>query len=286
VTTALVLGGGGVTGIAWHLGVLCGLQRAGVPLGGASTIIGTSAGSVVGTLLAAGVDLEVAVAAQSADVPNRSGSGGGGRGGDGRGGGAGRVMEAFAVLADPSVPPREARARVGALALSAPNQDEEKYLSRMEPLLPVRDWPADRDLRLVVVDAVDGSDVVLDRSSGATLLQAVSASCAVPGLMPPVTINGRRYIDGGVRVGAGADLAAGADHLVVLAPMAGLSRDRIRSEMAASGAGKSLLIEPDPEALDAFGPNFMDASRRAPAVEAGLRQGLALADAVRAVWPL
>ncbi|BBH69816.1 patatin [Actinoplanes sp. OR16] len=270
-----------MTGIAWHLGVLCGLRRAGVPLGDAGTIIGTSAGSVVGTLLAAGVDLEAAVAAQELEVaprpPSSNGSGGGGS--------AARVMAAFAVLADPSIPPQQARAQVGALALAAPNQDEAGYLARMEPLIPVADWPADRDLRLVVVDAVDGRDVVLDRASGASLLQAVSASCAVPGLMPPVTIGDRRYIDGGVRVGAGADLAAGADHLVVMAPMAALSRDRILVEMAATGAGKQLLIEPDEAALEEFGPNFMDPSRRSAAVRAGLRQGAALAGEARAVWP-
>ena len=69
---ALVLGGGGVTGIAWQIGVHCGLRRAGVVLGDADTIIGTSAGSVAGIVLAAGVDLEMAAAQQRKDVPARS----------------------------------------------------------------------------------------------------------------------------------------------------------------------------------------------------------------------
>src|SRR4051794_9297078 len=56
--TALVLGGGGVTGIAWELGVLAGLAEAGVDLGDADLVVGTSAGSVVGTLLCSGTDLE------------------------------------------------------------------------------------------------------------------------------------------------------------------------------------------------------------------------------------
>ncbi|MFC4070106.1 patatin-like phospholipase family protein [Actinoplanes subglobosus] len=271
----LVLGGGGVTGIAWHLGVLCGLARAGVTLGDADTIIGTSAGSVVGTLLAAGVDVETAVA-QQREVPAGPARGGGG---PGRGG---EWLTAMAVLLDPAVPAQEARARVGAMALAA-GLDETTYLTRMAELLPVTEWPA-RDLRIVVVDAADGRDVVLDSGAGATLLQAVSASCAVPGLMPPVTIGDRRYIDGGVRVGAGADLAAGAERLVVLAPLAVLSRDRITREIAAAGAARSLLVEPDDESLTAFGPNVMDAARRPASVLAGLRQGEAMAGAVRAVW--
>ncbi|MEV6349099.1 patatin-like phospholipase family protein [Actinoplanes sp. NPDC051851] len=275
MTTALVLGGGGITGIAWHLGLLCGLRRAGVDLGTADVIVGTSAGSVVGTLVAAGTDLEKAVALQEEEPPA-------GRSGRSTGGNA-QWMAALSVLVDPAVPAQQGRAQVGAMALAAPNQDEDAYLARMRPLLPVRDWP-ERDLRLVVVDTADGRDVVLDRRSGAPLLRAVSASCAVPGLMPPVTIDGRRYMDGGIRLGAGADLATGADRLVVIAPLAVLSRDRIADEIAATGAGKTLLVEPDEATLEIFGTNFMDPTRRPASVRAGLRQGAALAEAVAAVW--
>lgn len=274
MTKALVLGGGGVTGIAWHLGLLSALHRAGVPLADADTIIGTSAGSVVGTLVAAGVDLEDAVKAQAQEVvapPGRSGPR------------PGQWMATMSALLDPSIPPQEARARVGAMALAATTPDEQTWLARIGALLPTRDWP-DRDLRLVVVDTADGRDTVLTADSGAPLLQAVAASCAVPGLMPPVTIGAQRFMDGGVRVGAGADLAAGASRLVVIAPMAMLSRDRILAEMAATGAAHTLLIEPDQAALDAFGPNFMDPVRRPLAVQAGLRQGNSLAPAVRQMW--
>ncbi|MEV0897191.1 patatin-like phospholipase family protein [Actinoplanes sp. NPDC049802] len=273
MTKALVLGGGGVTGIAWHLGVLCGLRRAGVPLDDADTIIGTSAGSVVGALVAAGTDLEAAVALQEREQQRAQA----------RGRDTGAAMAAMAVLADPSVPPQEARTRVGAFALAASTVDEQAYLDRMAPLLPVREWPA-RDLRVLVVDTADGRDVLLDAASGVPLIKAISASCAVPGLMPPVTIEGRRYMDGGVRFGAGADLAAGAERLVVLAPLAWLGRDRIVAEMAASGAVKTLLIEPDAAALQAFGRDFMDPAARPASVRAGLRQGAELAEAVRAVW--
>ena len=55
--TALVLGGGGITGIAWELGVLAGLADAGVDLTGADLVVGTSAGSVVGAQITCGGDL-------------------------------------------------------------------------------------------------------------------------------------------------------------------------------------------------------------------------------------
>src|SRR3954454_24925039 len=64
--TALVLGGGGITGIAWELGLLAGLAERGVDLTGADLGIGTSAGSVVGAQIATGVDVEERYAAKLA----------------------------------------------------------------------------------------------------------------------------------------------------------------------------------------------------------------------------
>jgi NTE family protein len=49
----------------------------------------------------------------------------------------------------------------------------------------------------------------------------VAASSAVPGLLAPQRIQGRWYIDGGVRSGVSVDLAAPADLLIVIAPLAG-----------------------------------------------------------------
>ena len=97
--------------------------------------------------------------------------------------------------------------------------------------LPVREWPA-RRLLVTAVDAVSGEFVVFDRDSGVSLVDAVGASCAVPGVWPPVTIGGRRYVDGGVRSAVNADLAAGAEAVVVLAPTRG-----VRADAAAVGAG-------------------------------------------------
>jgi predicted acylesterase/phospholipase RssA len=58
---------------------------------------------------------------------------------------------------------------------------------------------AERDVHLA------GADVALDRTAGVPLVEAVAASCAVPGIWPPVTTGGRRFIDGGTRrAGAGS----------------------------------------------------------------------------------
>ena len=73
--TALVLGGGGITGIAWEVGILVGLARAGVDVTDAETVVGTSAGSVVGSQVTSGQPLESLYAEQLAPPDARSAAG-------------------------------------------------------------------------------------------------------------------------------------------------------------------------------------------------------------------
>lgn len=272
---ALVLGGGGVTGIAWEIGLLAGLRGAGIDLRATTDlIVGTSAGSVVGAMLASGVDLDAAVAEQRVPDPNETPIHAD----------MNRVMQAFALLFDASIDPREARAQVGALALGAPVGDEATYLARFAARVPeTAAWPARPRLLITGVDAQSGEPIAWDAAAGAPLLRAVAASCAVPCVFPPVTIAGRRYMDGGVRSHANMDLAAGATHVVVIAPMAAMA-PHSHAEREALGAAEVLLIGPDESALAAIGPNVMDVHRRADALAAGLAQGAALRDEVKRVW--
>ena len=83
--------------------------------------------------------------------------------------------------------------------------------------LPSHDWP-DRDLRISAIDTATGELVTFDRSSGVGLVDAVAASCAVPGVWPPVTIGDRRYMDGGVGSSVNMALADDCDVVVVLVP--------------------------------------------------------------------
>jgi NTE family protein len=85
--------------------------------------------------------------------------------------------------------------------------------------LPRPEWP-DRPMIVVAVDAHTGELAAFDRDSGVDLVDAVTASCALPGLAPTVSINGARYIDGGVRSTDNADLASGYANVVVLSPLA------------------------------------------------------------------
>ncbi|ETK36084.1 patatin-like phospholipase family protein [Microbispora corallina] len=274
MTTALVLAGGGVAGIAWEAGLLTGLRREGVDLGTADRIIGTSAGSVAGTLVATGADLEEAIAHQVAvdtGPPHKVD--------------LDAVMQAFAVLFDPALEPQEARRRVGHMALEARVDHAAERLAAVGERLPVKEWP-DRELMITAVDAQTGEFVVWTRDAGVPLVLAVASSCAVPMVFPPVEIDGRRYVDGGVRSPTNADLAAGADTLVILEPLGAMSpRAVLERELLAVRAPRTHVVQADEAAVAVFGDNVLDPALWGPAFQAGLAQAPVVAEPLRAVWP-
>ncbi|MBW8483068.1 patatin-like phospholipase family protein [Actinomadura parmotrematis] len=274
---ALVLGGGGVAGIAWEAGLVVGLREAGADLAAADLIVGTSAGSVVGAHLAQGADLTAAVdrvaERDAAAPPERAAAD------------MTAVMNAFAILFDASIEPREARRRVGELALSAPGTAAlAPRLAELGETLASPAWP-DRALKITAVDAADGAFTVWDRDGAATLPQAVMASCCVPCVFPPQEIAGRRYVDGGVRSATNADLAAGADRVVVLEPLAHLMpRTGLERELAALGSAEVAAVAPDAASVEVFGLDFLSPSLWRPAYAAGLAQAAAAAPEIRKVW--
>ena len=190
---ALVLSGGGITGIAWELGVLMGLKDGGVDLTDAELVVGTSAGSSVGAQITSSLSLEELYNFQlkpmeetkerpaEFDVTKF------------------RQMMAAAIMSSPDA--QTARARIGEAVLSAETMSEEDRLDLMASRLPEPEWSKATKLVINVVDAETGEWTTFDRDSGVSLLLAVAASSAVPGVYPPTTINGRRYIDGGMSSG-------------------------------------------------------------------------------------
>jgi NTE family protein len=275
VTKALVLGGGGITGIAWEVGVLLGLRRAGVDLTDADVVVGTSAGAVVGALVTTGVDLEQLARVQHEvypdELPVQVDFA--------------RGAQAFALLGDSSLDALTLRRRIGELALAAQTGRERDRLEVFAARLPKHEWP-DRPLLVTTVDAGSGEFVVWDRDTSAPLVSAVAASCAVPCVFPPVTIDGRRYMDGGVRSGTNADLAEGASAVVVLAPMAGVSRRHAPPEELEllRRTARVVTVSPDAAGRQHVGGDILDASRRPAALGAGLAQAPAWAERVAAAW--
>ncbi len=284
---ALVLGGGGIVGIAWEAGVIAGLAERGVQLALAEDVIGTSAGSLVGAWLASGRDFAAIAATQAAPLAGE-------RGGHGPAPDPASLARVFRTwTAFESVGPVQAR-ELGALALAAPTPPEERSVAWIARELGTSGWPA--RLRVTAVDAENGELRIFDAKSGVPLERGVAASCCVPGIFAPVSIEGRRYVDGGVLSGTHADLARenGARHVLVLVPFvrgnAGLARlmyQGLETEIAAL-RGESVevaLVAPSREDARALGLDFMDPKKRADAVRLGLETGRReAARADLAVW--
>jgi NTE family protein len=273
--SALVLGGGGVTGVAWMVGLLAGLAEAGVDLRTADVIVGTSAGSVVGAQITTVESLEKLYERQllgfGSEVSSKLGLG---------------SLFRFAVVAVTSRNEQKALARIGALALAAPTMPAAERRSIIAGRLPVHEWP-DRRLLITAILADTGEFVVLDRDSGASLVDAVAASCAVPCVWPPAIVDGRPYIDGGMRSPANVDVAKDCERVVVLAPTTQALRRNMTpaAQVAAlSGSARMLLITPDEAARQAIGPNVLDPARRAPSARAGRSQAAMVAEQVARVW--
>jgi NTE family protein len=276
--TALVLGGGGITGIAWEIGVLSGLAEAGTDLRSADLVVGTSAGSVVGAQVTSGAELEALYARQleppAQEKPARMSR-------------ADLARYAWAMLASRGRDV-EFRRRVGALALAAEKAGltppEQERLDVIGARLVSRTWP-ERALVITAVDAGTGEFRTFDRDSGVPLLQAVAASCAVPGVYPPVTIDGRRYVDGGLRSAANADLAQGYDRLVVLAPIPRGVGPVAGVDAQVTGMGSRVaVVSPDEDSRTAIGRNVLDPAARAPSAEAGRAQAASVAQRIAEVW--
>ncbi|HEY7597000.1 MAG TPA: patatin-like phospholipase family protein [Actinophytocola sp.] len=247
-SSALVLGGGGLAGIAWETGLLAGLAAAGVDVTEVDLVLGTSAGSVVAAQVATGVPLDELLARQVDPArhthelapPD----------------GANQLLwdendHAGAVRAGSTVSEADRRAVIAAR-------------------LPVHEWPA-RPLSVVAAEAESGEPVVFDRESGVRLVDAVAASCAVPGVWPAVTIGDARYVDGGVRSSNNVDLAAGYDRVLVLAPIADPLTAGQVDVLTAQGTRVELVL-PDEAATRLFLTDLLDPAIRTPAAEAGLAQ--------------
>ena len=146
---------------------------------------------------------------------------------------------------------------------------------------------------VVAVNAHTGELAAFDRDSGVDLVDAVTASTALPGLVPTHNINGTRYINGGVRSAENADLASGYANVVVLSPFGGRSgtppdppagqfeglrrlpgADLASQVEALRKQGSRVeVITPDADSRAAMGTNQMDPATRIPAARAGFAQG-------------
>ena len=243
------------------MGIILGLHDGGIDVIDAGLVVGTSAGSVVGAQITSGLNLEDLYARQlqpleetKEQVVQFD---------------MNELMQVFAAgIGAPDA--QTARARIGAAALAVKTMPEEERLAIIASRLPFQEWPNKQRLVITSVDAQSGEWVKFDRDIGVPLALAVSASCAVPGVYPPTTIGGHRYIDGGVRSGTNADIAKGYQRVLILraetldvsaldpqhsTPFVSFEDELAELERAGS---RVMVIIPDEASTEARGPNPLE----------------------------
>jgi NTE family protein len=268
-----VLAGGGLAGIAWETGILRGIadesSETATALLESDVLVGTSAGSTVAAQLSSGLGLDALFDRQTTTSstelnPNVD---------------IEEIAELFlTAMLTPNTTKAEKLQKIGAVALSTATVAETVRRDVIAQRLPSHDWP-DRVLRISAIDTATGELVTFDRDSGVGLVDAVAASCAVPGVWPPVTIGDRRYMDGGVGSSVNMALASDCDVAVVLVP-AGRSTPSPFDSGAAEEVdafGGSFGVFADDDSLAAFGRNPLDPACRKPSALAGREQGRRIA---------
>jgi NTE family protein len=281
-THALVLGGGGIAGIAWETGLLVGLAEAGRDVRNADLFVGTSAGANVSAQITSGLPLDelfqrlVDPALQTQELalqPNFQ-----------------EMLAEFTRAFKEGGTGSEILQRIGALALAVPTAPEAQRREVIVSRLPVHSWPQSR-LEIVAIDAFSGERTIFKRDSGVELVDAVMASSALPYAWPPATINQRRYIDGGCYSIANLDLAAGFDKVLVLQPdlppFPFLESLDEQIERLQHGGAQIEVITPDKAmkaALASVGGNALNPSLRGIAADLGREQGRHEAARVAALW--
>lgn len=275
----LVLGGGGVWGVAWMTGVLRGLQRAGVDLGAqAEKFIGTSAGSIVGAQLASGLSLP-SLFQQQTDADGQSPQ---------RMPASGDIGELSRLLQETTQEPEQRARVIGAIALKAQSISYAQRRAEIAERLGVGDsWPA-KNLVTTAVNCDTGALHTFDAQSGVGLFDAIAASCAVPGIWPVVELAGKRFMDGGVwRTSDNAHLAEGASRIVILSPVGALSAAAalLQSDVVAlQRAGATCaLVTPNDASKATIALGMLDPKCRKPTAEAGQVQGQELGPQIDSV---
>jgi NTE family protein len=297
----IVLGAGGVLGAAWTMGALSALaDEVGFEGSSAEVIVGTSAGSILGSFIARGIDTATLARHQRGAAS------------------PGDPAVDYDYEAARPLPPAPRWGTIGSrrlLAATARRPHRVTPAAALSAMLPIGrgsldpigrlvqgangeepPWPASPQLWIVATDFETGRRTVFGAEGApeATVSEAVMASCAIPAWYQPMVIGGRRYIDGGACSGTSADLLARAklDEVFVLAPMASFELDAPSSALARierqlrraatkrlqreaeklRAVGTSVtMLAPGPEDLEAIGANMMDPRRRVEVFETSLQ---------------
>jgi NTE family protein len=304
IRRAIVIGGGGVLGGTWAVGALRALEEArGFDARSADLLVGTSAGSVLVSLLGNGVSVSELMQHYRDDAVTSGPLAGYSWSADRAAGGHRPPMPRNWLPGSPALmresvihPGQKNATAVLSAFLPEGGRSLERVGHLVDAVTPMGQWAAHDGVWVIAMDYASGRRTVFGRSGApqVPLRSAVMASCAIPGWFAPVRIGEHSYIDGGAVSATSVDVVSHADldEVYVIAPMAAadsgrasglvgwldrLWRDQVTSvcdrevaQVRATGASV-FIAQPSGEDLKAMGGNMMDSSRKARVLETSLR---------------
>lgn len=281
---ALVLGGGGMVGVAWEVGVLAGLADAGIDITEADLIVGSSAGSLVGTQLRQGRTLASMVENQR--NPTNDGISGPPLNTDLSG-----LIEIMGAIRGAKERTPELFQKVGRLAMDADTPPESEWIGRFELLVGDDDWP-DGDLRLNAVDCNTGTRRSWSKADGVPLAAAVASSCAIPGVFPPISLDGSRFTDGGLWSSSNLDVVLDTDVECAIFvgplragdPSATKALEREIAQLESAGRRAAAIVPGEAFATEIGAMNLMNPEFRERGVDLGFEDASASMDVVQALF--
>lgn len=281
IARAVVLEAGGVAGMAWIAGLMSGLKYKGCDLSTVEMLIGSSLSAVLAAQIRSGVVFEKLFPMQALTSMSHSWQ-------------SVTSEESFRLSKlwvqlihnDPeSYPENLLEVLLGTRAILTPSA----WRSVVSEHIFMQDWPA-RDLKIIATDCASGQPVVFDKLSGISLLDAIAASSATPGLVSPMKVHGRYCADGGLCSRKNISLAEGAQKVVVISPMGtaewAMSNEyfSMQIEQIKKSGREVMVVVPDYPSRVAFEDNPFLVHTRAHAAEAGLVQGSQLAQEISSFW--
>lgn len=274
---ALVLGGGGITGIAWESGVLAALIENGMKISQIDKIFGTSAGAFVGAVLSNNQDMKsyYHYLNENKDTNEQTKL----------------KKEVYEMWRQAYIQGGNNQESIGRLL--------GEMIDQVQPVISMKErkkaiakrlndskWTS--QLVITAINARTGQLETINQQIGMDLIDSVAASEAVPGLWPHVTMNGKDYIDGGMVSSTNACLAKDFKQILIIAPLTqkiGKLPNVFDDEITLSNTSDVYTITPDEFSKSIIGDNIYDASVIIEVGNAGYEQGKRLVKEIEALMP-
>lgn len=262
---ALVLGGGGITGIAWEAGVLAGLIDSGIKMNQVDKILGSSAGSFVGAILANNQNMQAYyqdLAIHHSETDN-----------------AQLDPAIYDLWTKAFIKGRDNEQLIGQylgdIINSYPsNVSPETRSDSIQQRLGNAKWTD--QLEITAINARTGKLSTFNENSGVSLKEAVTASGAVPGLWPHINLLGESWIDGGMVSSTNAMLVSDYQDIIILAPLSqklGQVPSVYEEAEKLKEQSNVTLIVPDENSKGSIGQNIYSSKNIKKIGDAGYEQG-------------